>query len=65
MSWMFYATYNLEELNLNGWDTSKVTNMDSMFADNRKLKKIIGLTDFDTSKVTNMRQIFSQDYLLT
>lgn len=56
MSGMFTQT-GVEVLDLSKFDTSKVTNMSTMFSFNSMhLKKIIG--KFDTSKVTNMNQMF-------
>ena len=62
-SQMFYSGYgsgNIEkflELDLSNFDTSKVTNMRSMFLDMSNLT-ILNLSSFDTSKVTNMSYMF-------
>ena len=60
---MFYSMYseeklkNILELDLSNFDTSKVTNMYSMFSGMSKLTTL-NLSGFDTSKVTNMNSMF-------
>ena len=61
---MFRGMSYLETLDLNGLDTSKVTNMSSMFNQSNYLKDI-KLSNFDTSKVTNMFLMFGGCYNLT
>ena len=62
-SQMFYSGYgsgNIEkflELDLSNFDTSKVTNMRSMFLDMSNLTTL-NLSSFDTSNVTNMSDMF-------
>ena len=56
MSAMFQGI-QCEELDLKNFDTSKVTNMNSMFGNDTKLKKV-DVSNFDTSKVTDMRYMF-------
>ena len=46
------------------FDTSKVTNMSLMFADNPNLVNL-DVSSFSTSSVTNMKQMFSNDKALT
>ncbi len=61
-SQFFYPGYNgstVESIDLTDSDTSKVTNMESMFQYQFNLKEIKGIEDWDTSKVTNMSYIFS------
>ena len=59
---MFYTEYvniirNILEINLSNFDTSKVTNMQSMFHGISNLASL-NLSSFDTSKVTDMRDMF-------
>ena len=60
---MFYSIYyeqeikNILEIDLSGFDTSKVTTMYDMFAYMSKLTTL-NLSHFDTSKVTNMNNMF-------
>ena len=60
---MFYSIYyeqeikNILEIDLSGFDTSKVTTMYDMFAYMSKLTTL-NLFHFDTSKVTNMNNMF-------
>nr|WP_281254643.1 BspA family leucine-rich repeat surface protein [Massilicoli timonensis] len=53
------ACLNLESLDVNSFDTSKVERMDYMFTMCENLKNIEGLNHFDTSKVENMYGMFS------
>ena len=50
---------NLTALNLSNFDTSKVTDMDSMFNGMSNLTTL-NLSNFDTSKVTDMKFMFSR-----
>ena len=52
-----YGSNNLEEIELTGFDTSKVKNMSLMFSYLRNLTKL-DLTSFDTSNVTSMWKMF-------
>ena len=67
---MFYSIYyeqeikNILEIDLSGFDTSKVRNMDSMFAYMSNLTTL-DLSSFDTSKVTDMYAMFSDMSNLT
>ena len=61
---MFYREYGIEhtienilELDLSNFDTSNVTNMQSMFHGMSSLTSL-NLSNFDTSKVTNMEGMF-------
>ena len=49
---------NIRDIDLSNFDTSKVTNMSSMFNNTASLTSL-NLSSFDTSKVTNMRSMFS------
>ena len=61
---MFNSVYykpeirNILEIDLSGFDTSKVTNMGSMFYNMRNLTSL-NLSNFDTSKVTAMSGMFT------
>ena len=54
---MFLRMSNLTSLNISNLDTSKVTNMRSMFDDVSRLISL-GLFNFDTSQVTDMNSMF-------
>ena len=54
---MFQGRSYLETLDLNGLDTSQVTDMSNMFSQSNYLKDI-KMSNFDTSKVTDMRYMF-------
>lgn len=56
MSYMFYYTPQLKELDLSNWDTSKVINMDSMFAESSVSS--IKLENWDVSRVESMNNMF-------
>ena len=56
-SYMFCALTSLNEIDLSGFDTSKVTNMSNMFLSVSSLKNL-DLSSFDTSNVTNMYSMF-------
>ena len=49
---------NLTEIDLTGFDTSRVTDMTNMFGGCSKLTTIRGLDSLDTSRVTNMSFMF-------
>ena len=67
---MFNSVYykpeirNILEIDLSGFDTSKVTNMQAMFYGMSKLT-ILNLSNFDTSQVTNMYGMFRDMFNLT
>lgn len=54
---MFIGLSNITDITFNNFNTSKTTNMDSMFKTCTKLKSI-DLTKLDTSNVTNMHDTF-------
>ena len=54
MRGMFLLCDQIEYLDLSNFNTSNVTDMDSMFNECHKLKQIIGLNKFNTSKVTKI-----------
>jgi surface protein len=49
---------DIVEIDVTGWDTSKVTTMGRMFFGCFKLKKIKGIEDWDISNVESMRSMF-------
>ena len=55
---MFYNMSNLQNIEMDGWDTSNVTNMGSMFSYCSNLANL-DLSNWDTSNVTNMSWMFS------
>lgn len=57
-SYMFHSCSNLKEVNLDGFDTSTVTNMCGMFSGCGKLESINFGQRFSTNKVTNMKGMF-------
>lgn len=57
-SCMFDSCYNLTSLNLEGFDTSKVTSMCMMFRDCWSLENL-DVSGFDTSQVRNMDSMFA------
>ena len=57
MSNMFNECSSLEKLDLNNFNTSKVTNMENMFSNCSSLTNL-DLSNFDTSNVTNMKNMF-------
>ena len=59
MQGMFYNMNNIEVLDLSGFDTSQVTNMDGMFSACTNIKEL-NLRNFDTSKVTTMYGMFKK-----
>lgn len=56
--YMFNGASKITEVNLEGRDTSNLTNMGSMFTSCTQLKNVY-LSDFNTSKVTDMGYMFS------
>ena len=60
MTGMFQECNELEYLDLSNFNTSKVTTMEAMFNQCRKLKEIKGINNFNTNNVTNMRVMFQE-----
>ncbi len=59
MSYMFAYCDSLKDLDLKTFDTSKVTNMDSMFRmDSSSNLTVLNLENFNTSNVENMSNMF-------
>ena len=63
MSYMFYCMSNLTTLNLSGFDTLNVTDMQSMFFNMSSLTSL-DLSSFNTSNVTNMDSMFTNVFSL-
>ena len=59
---MFQKCYELENLDLTNFNTANVTNIECMFHECKKLKKIKGISKFNTNKVISMERMF--DYCL-
>ena len=57
-SYMFYWCYNIINIDLSFFDSSKVTNMSNMFSFCLHLNNL-DLKDFDTSNVTDMSNMFN------
>jgi surface protein len=55
---MFFCCYSLKELDLTGWETSRIVTMYNMFAGCHTLTTIKGLETWDTSKCTSFQQMF-------
>lgn len=55
---MFYCCYELNELDLTGWDVRSVKNMLRLFSGCHKLHTIKGLETWDTSKCTSFQEMF-------
>ena len=58
MDHMFQGCEKLEEIDLNGFDTSKVVDMTAMFYDCKDLDEL-DVSGFDTSKVESMKNMFT------
>ncbi|WP_162253166.1 BspA family leucine-rich repeat surface protein, partial [Lactobacillus kitasatonis] len=61
LSNLFANMPDVESIDLTGWQTDNVKNMNSMFKNDPKLTTIKGLENLDTSHVTNMIGMFSND----
>ena len=64
MSCMFESCYELETLDLSGFNTSNVTNMWCMFGGLYSLETL-DLSGFDTSSVTDMSEMFTESSFTT
>ena len=51
---------DIEMIDITGWDTSNVTDMDSMFFNCVNLEVIFGIEELDTSSVTTTEAMFSR-----
>ena len=63
-SYLFHYLSNVKEIAFDNFDTSQVTNMNSMFASCRSLTSL-DVSKFNTSQVTNMSYMFNQCRNLT
>ena len=57
MRYMFYSCSSLQQLDISGFDTSRVTYINDMFENCISLQQL-DISGFDTSRVTNMRLVF-------
>ena len=57
---MFQFCFEIEKIDLSGFDTSNVTNMSYMFNKCKKLKEIKGLNTFITKNVKDMARMFNE-----
>ena len=55
---IFYGLYEMEVVDISGWDTSNVITMENMFSQCPKLKKIIGIENLDVSKLEDTQGMF-------
>ena len=55
---MCYMFSELEEIDLYNFNTSKIKDMNGMFRNCEKLKRIIGIEKFNTNEVINMSEMF-------
>ena len=60
---MFFNCYKLEELDLSGFDTRKVTNLGQMFTDCHAIKEL-DLSSFETPAATSIYNMFGSCYEL-
>lgn len=60
---MFYGQVNIENINIQVFDSRNVTNMKNMFGICNKLESV-DVSHFNTSKVTNMERMFDNCYFL-
>ena len=58
LSSIFDELYEIEVVDISGWDTSNVIYMNDMFAECTKLKKIIGIENLDVSKLRCANAMF-------
>ena len=55
---VFFKLYNMEYVDISGWDTSNVRDMDAMFSQCKNLKNIIGIENLDVSKLKDANSMF-------
>ena len=59
LSGVFARLNKVEAIDISGWDTSNVIDMNFMFSQCKKLKKIIGIENLDVSKLRCANCMFS------
>ncbi|MBW9301134.1 BspA family leucine-rich repeat surface protein [Pediococcus acidilactici] len=64
MSSMFYVNKLITSLDVSTWDTSNVTDLGSVFDEDKNLTNIHGIEDWDTSNVTDMGNLFTVTSLI-
>lgn len=64
-SWMFFNRKDLKYLNLEGWDTTNVQYMNSMFKDCSILEEIIGIENWNFSNLIYPNNMFTGCDILT
>ncbi len=57
VDYLFENNFNLDTVDLSGWNTPSLTNMEGMFCESRTVKEI-DLSGWDTSDVTVMNDMF-------
>ena len=55
---VFFKLYNMEYVDISGWDTSNVRDMDAMFSQCKNLKNIIGIENLDVLKLKRANFMF-------
>ena len=65
MKSLFNECSSLTTIDLSNFDTSKVTDMMTMFSADKKIETIVFGKNFDTSNVNNMTSMFNQCENLT
>ena len=65
MSNMFKMATAISNIDLTGWNTAKVLNMNSMFANTLSLNTLKGVEAFDTSSLTDAGAMFSNTNIET
>ena len=58
LSYILGILNNVEVIDISGWDTSNVIDMNFMFSQCKKLKKIIGIENLDVSKLEYANYMF-------
>ena len=58
LSGVFARLNKVEVIDISGWDTSNVRDMDAMFSQCKNLKNIIGIENLDVSKLKDANSMF-------
>ena len=64
MSRMFYSNNNLTSVNMSGWNTGSLIDVDSMFYYCNKSLQYLDFASWDTTNVLNFTNMFYNDYSL-